>query len=92
MNDNQPHTLSDHDLLVTLTVTVNNMREEIKSSNNDFSNRQLDMETRLRVVERDNEQLRGSRNAMRWMIAVSTAITTIIAAIAPFIVVSLRGH
>lgn len=60
--------------LARIETTLISFVAEQRLSNVDLSTRMADHENRIRGIEKDNEQLRGSRAAMRWLIAALGAL------------------
>lgn len=78
--------LEDHSTLIRIEATLTAFITENRASNLVNATTITDHESRLRNLESDSAQLKGSRNSQRWMLAIVGAI----ASLAPFIVYLLK--
>lgn len=69
---------SDHDLLIQLNVNVTAMRSEMQASSQSSSAQFTDHETRIRVLERQSNNLLGGSSAAKWLIGILLVIAGLV--------------
>lgn len=80
--------LEDHSTLIRIEATLVAFITEMRSGNANAAITQADHEKRIRDLESDNAQLKGSRNSQRWMLGV----IGVIASLTPFITFLIEHH
>lgn len=69
--------MNDHDLLIEVSTTVKNMNTTLAAYNTNTSNSINDHETRVRLLEADNQQIKGAQKNQRMWLAVLGAVVGI---------------
>lgn len=82
-----PFPTADHDLLIEVGANVKNMASTLQNYTAANSRTTQDHESRIRALESDNQSLKGSQRTFRTIIAISTTIASVAAAIAAFVAV-----
>lgn len=72
MDTNKP--TNDHDLLIEVNTNVKNLTSTLNSYTQAANTTMNDHETRIRVLETDNQQLRGSQKNQRLMLSILSAV------------------
>lgn len=89
-NPVQPLPQTEHDMLVTLVADVRNLSADFKNMNSNMVTQLNDHETRIRAAENINAELLGSRNALRWMVAIASAIGAVAGPLVAYIIGSSK--
>lgn len=65
---------NDHDLLIEVNTNVKNLTSTLNTYTQASNTTLNDHETRLRVLEQDNQQLKGSQKNQRTMLSILSAV------------------
>lgn len=69
-----PNPINDHDLLIEVNTNVKNLTATLNTYTQAANTTMNDHETRIRVLETDNQQLKGSQKNQRMMLSVLSAV------------------
>lgn len=69
-----PNPINDHDLLIEVNTNVKNLTATLNTYTQASNTTLNDHETRLRVLEQDNQQLKGSQKNQRMMLSILSAV------------------
>lgn len=72
--DNPVSNTNDHDLLIEVNTNVKNLTATLNTYTQASNTTLNDHETRIRVLEQDNQQLKGSQKNQRTMLSVLSAV------------------
>lgn len=78
----------DHDLLIELNANVKNLNSTFLSYTGGATATSNDHEARLRVLEAENQQLRGSQKSQKWTITIISVVggsITVVLALVQFV-------
>lgn len=70
--------MTDHNLLIEVNTNVKNLTTTLNAYTQSSGTKLDDHETRMRALEADNQQLKGSQRNQRWMLTILGAFVGIV--------------
>lgn len=70
--------MTDHNLLIEVNTNVKNLTTTLNAYTQASNTTLSDHETRMRALEADNQQLKGSQRNQRWMLTILGAFVGIV--------------
>lgn len=90
MNGSEATSTADHDLLIQVDTNVKNMQNTLHAYTNTTSQMMQDHETRLRIVETANSEIRGAQKSQKNLLVIVSVIGGLIGT-ALTIITFMRG-